>query len=185
MKYYYICAVVACISSLNWAYTIVEDEFKAVDYFEGLPDSNPINDIMRFHPNNLSFVNLAEYLFSNTKINYSTSLGSNLPTKCSNLYLEPSFNYHVLRPKNRQDGVLDFVNIKFPFSSVLASNALFLNKDYCIAFNLKNYGFGFDVMAGIPLMPDGSVGLHLKSISLSTENKLATGDLVYFILYIL
>lgn len=149
------------------------DDFKnAVEYFEGLDANNVLNDIMRFPPTNMTYWDLPHLLFGNTKISYSYLQGNQLPSKCANLMLEPSFMYHVLRPKNIMDGELAYVNIKFPFSSILASNTLFLGRDYCIAFNLKNYGFGFDLIKEIPAMTDGGAGLHLQSISLSTENKL-------------
>lgn len=166
-------------NSIQQARADLNELFKNdVEYFEGLEDGSPLNEIMRFAPANTTFWSLAQILLGDTKISYSYLRGNNLPGRCANLMLDSSQMYHVLRPKIQADGVLTYTHLKFPFSSVLASNTLFMGRDYCIAFNLKNYGFGFEVIKEIPTMMDGSAGLHFYSISLSTENKLSVNPMV-------
>ncbi|CAF0994411.1 unnamed protein product, partial [Brachionus calyciflorus] len=153
------------------------------EFFEGINPNSPLEKIIQFPYLNISYLSASQILFNNTKYDLSYhSSGTSLPSKCSNLYLEPSNNYYVIKPRNSSDSILDLADLKLPFSSVLSPNFTFLNRNFCMAFNKKNYAIGFDTILSIPCMSQDCF-VHLSSISLSTENGLVINNLMPIVAY--
>jgi len=105
---------------------------------------------------------------------------------CSFLPLEksPSVDYTLIKPKTGSPAAIQLgsSSIKMPFTNIL-SNSPFASLKYCIAFNKKNYGIGFDKLV-IPCLPDPNLcGLKFRGVSVSTEGRLideGKGNVVIF-----
>lgn len=163
--------LIACYFMLfNPAYSQIPE------FFEGIQANSPIWEIIRFQPQNKSFISIPELIYNKTEFEYLHVSGNSLPSQCTNLFLDSSKMYHVIKPKIPSSNMVNLADIKLPFSSIKSSFNYFLNKNFCIAFNKKNYAIGFDALASIPCMIDNCF-VHLSGISLSTENGLIVDNL--------
>ncbi len=133
-----------------------------------------VSQALRFGPTGIPFYDLAQSLLLNyADIEYLKNIpGSQLTShfKCSSLPLDKSQTYSIIKPlSTNPNGIIDFSDLKLPFSNILAQYINFVGKKYCIAFNKRNYGFGFDALTSVPCMSNKMCGANLYGISVSTE----------------
>jgi hypothetical protein len=161
--------------------------------FEGAESLNDphINDLLTFSTNNdtnknkfqrFSFwklpqylIDIDEYLQTISKVNNVAGESLNSEDfKCGSLPLDKNQKYTLIKTLNKRDDI-DFCTIKLPFSNLLIENHSCIGKQFCLAFNRKNYGVAFDALASFPCMGDNLklCGIHLQNIALSIEGKLS------------
>jgi hypothetical protein len=133
-----------------------------------------VSQALKFAPTGIPFYDLAQALLLNyADIEYLKNIpGSQLTShfKCSSLPLDKSQTYSIMKPlSTNPNGIIDFSDLKLPFTNILAQNINFVGKKYCIAFNKRNYGFGFDALTSVPCMSNKMCGASLYGISVSTE----------------
>jgi hypothetical protein len=140
-----------------------------------------VENFIRFRPGDFPFYKMGQVLLQQTiGVEWTRNVPGNRLSnygKCGDLFLDPSQKYHIVRTKQKNFAtIFDMLDIKLPFSTFLAKGMSFVGKNYCIAFNLKNYGLGFDPLAHVPCLPNQKCGIQLLSTSLSVESKLVYND---------
>jgi hypothetical protein len=156
-------------------------QIKSDDFFDNSDIVNQgitfVSEALKFGPTGIPFYDLALVLLtSNADIEYLKDIpGSELTShlKCSSLPLDKSQTYSIIRPLSTNPNVhTDFTDLKLPFTDIHAQNINFVGKKYCIAFNKRNYGFGFDALTSVPCMSNKMCGAILYGISVSPEVKI-------------
>jgi len=133
-----------------------------------------VSKTLRFTTGSTPFYDVAPSLLLNlVDIEYLQNIpGAQLSNhlKCSTLPLDKTQKYSIIKPLSTlANGIIDFADLKLPFSNILAQYISFVGKKYCIAFNKRNYGFGFDVLTSVPCMSGKMCSAGLYGISVSTE----------------
>ena len=133
-----------------------------------------VSETLKFGPAGIPFYDLvSELLLNYADIEYLKNIpGSQLAThlKCSTLPIDKTQTYSIIKPlSTKPNGIIDFSDLKLPFTNILAQYTNFVGKKYCIAFNKRNYGFGFDILTSVPCMSNKMCGASLYGISVSTE----------------
>ena len=153
-------------------------EIKSDDFFDNsdIITQNIIfvSQALKFGSFGIPFYDLAvTLLLNNADIEYLKNIpGSQLTShfKCSSLPLDKSQTYSIIKPlSTNSNGIIDFSDLKLPFTNILAQYINCVGKNYCIAFNKRNYGFGFDALTSVPCMSNKMCGANLYGISVSTE----------------
>ena len=147
------------------------------DYFDvdNIKDTF-IPDTLKFPLSNLTFYKVPS-LKDVLPVNLIKVRGNELANhaECSFLPLDKSLSveYSIMKPKKDSPGAIElgFCSIKMPFTNLL-SNSPFASLKYCIAFNKKTFGIGFDKLQ-VPCLPDPQMcSLKFRGISLSNEGRL-------------
>ncbi len=123
-----------------------------------------IDNVLRFSPGNVSFYKLPELILNQLGVELSKVPGHELAkqSECALLPMDPLQSYTVLRTVAGDGGQLTSVDVKPPFSNVLTINSFIVGKRFCVAFNRKNYGVGFEILRAVPCMSSSGQDCGLK-----------------------
>lgn len=132
---------------------------------------------MIFRPSDMSFWGIASYLLNFINIEVIPITGPQLSNYelCSYLLLDKRKNYTIIKPKSQTslNSIMATVDIKMPFTPVLAKDIKFSDKDFCLAVSKKDYGLGINLLPPFPCMPDvNKCSITLLGASLSIDGNL-------------
>ncbi len=134
-----------------------------------------IDDFLRFNPNNVSFYKLPELILNLIGVELVKIQGNELVkhSECAILPMDPQQRYTILRTIAGNSGQMISVDVKPPFSNVFTINSIIIGKRFCIAFNRKNYGIGFEILKSMPCMSSSNdeCGLKVKHSNNKILNK--------------
>ena len=125
-----------------------------------------IDKVLRFNPGNVSFYKLPELILNQLGVEHLKIPGDQLAkhSECALLPMDPEQKYTVLKTFSGKGGQLTGAEIKPPFSNIVTINSLVIGKRFCVAFNRKNYGVGFEILQAVPCMSSSLHDCGLKVI---------------------